>query len=46
VPHSIRAGADGITYLAYGTRVAGDSVYYPEQGKIRLRGLGVEIDAP
>ena len=46
VPHSIRAGERGITYLVYGTRVAGDSVYYPEQRKIRLRGLGVTIDAP
>jgi hypothetical protein len=34
-----------VSYLAYGTRVAGDSVYYPDQQKIRLRGLGVVIDA-
>ncbi len=43
--HSITAGHDGITYLAYGTRVPGDSVYYPDLGKVRLRGLGVTIDA-
>jgi uncharacterized cupin superfamily protein len=44
VAHSIIAGDDGITYLVYGTRVPGDSVYYPELGKVRLRGLGVTID--
>jgi uncharacterized cupin superfamily protein len=46
VSHSLRAGGEGMTYLAYGTRVPGDSVYYPTQGKLRLRGLGVTIDAP
>jgi len=44
VPHAIAAGPDGLTYLAYGTRVPGDSVYYPESGQVRLRGLGVTID--
>ncbi len=46
VAHSITAGEHGLTYLVYGTRAAGDSVYYPELGKVRLRGLGVMIDAP
>jgi uncharacterized cupin superfamily protein len=46
VAHAITAGEQGLTYLVYGTRVAGDSVYYPESGKVRLRGLGVMIDAP
>lgn len=46
VAHSITAGDHGLAYLAYGTRVAGDTVYYPETGKVRLRGLGVTIDAP
>jgi uncharacterized cupin superfamily protein len=46
VPHSIVAGADGITYLVYGTREPGDSVYYPTLGKVALRGLGITIDAP
>jgi uncharacterized cupin superfamily protein len=45
VCHSLRPADDGLEYLAYGTRVAGDSVYYPDAGKIRLRGLGVTIDA-
>jgi uncharacterized cupin superfamily protein len=45
VCHAIRAGDAGLEYLVYGTRVAGDSVYYPDAGKIALRGLGVTIDA-
>ncbi len=44
VSHSIRAGQDGLTYLAFGTRVPGDSVYYPQSGAVRLRGLGVMLD--
>ncbi|MGH2870000.1 MAG: cupin domain-containing protein, partial [Solirubrobacteraceae bacterium] len=44
VAHAITAGESGLTYLAYGTRVPGDSVYYPEAGQVRLRGLGVTID--
>ena len=46
VAHSVSAGRSGLTYLVYGTRVAGDSVYYPELGKVRLRGLGVTLDVP
>jgi uncharacterized cupin superfamily protein len=42
--HSLRAGAEGMTYLAYGTRVPGDSVYYPTLGTVRMRGLGVKLD--
>lgn len=45
VAHSLRAGGGGMTYLAYGTRVPGDSVYYPTLGKVRLGGLGVTLDA-
>jgi uncharacterized cupin superfamily protein len=44
LPHAITAGETGLTYLAYGTRVPGDSVYYPKAGQVRLRGLGVTID--
>jgi uncharacterized cupin superfamily protein len=44
--HSIRAGQNGIIYLAYGTREPGDIVHYPQQGRIRLRGLGVTLDVP
>lgn len=46
IAHSIAAADRGITYLAYGTREPGDSVYYPTLGKVRLRGLGVTIDVP
>jgi uncharacterized cupin superfamily protein len=46
VAHSVRAGRDGLTYLVYGTREDGDSVYYPTRGQVRLRGLGVTIPAP
>jgi uncharacterized cupin superfamily protein len=45
VPHALRASDQGMTYLAYGTRVPGDSVYYPDTGQVRLRGLGVTVAA-
>ena len=38
------AGPDGMTYLAYGTRVPGDLVFYPRSGKISLGG-GVTVRA-
>jgi uncharacterized cupin superfamily protein len=44
VSHSLIAGDDGLVYLVYGTREPGDSVYYPDSGKVRLRGLGVTLD--
>ena len=34
VAHAIRAGAAGITYLAYGDRIADDMCYYPRSNKI------------
>jgi uncharacterized cupin superfamily protein len=46
VPHSMVAGEEGLVYMAYGTREPGDSAYYPEIGKVRLRGLGVTLDVP
>jgi uncharacterized cupin superfamily protein len=46
IAHSLRAAEDGLTYLVYGTREPGDSVYYPTRGQVRLRGLGVTIAAP
>jgi uncharacterized cupin superfamily protein len=45
VCHSLTAGPSGMTYLAYGTREPGDSTWNPEQGVVRLRGLGVTIPA-
>jgi uncharacterized cupin superfamily protein len=39
--HGIRAGAGGLTVLAYGTRDPNDISYYPRSGKVSLRGVGV-----
>ena len=44
VAHSLNAGDDGLVYLVYGTREPGDSVFYPEAGQVRLRGLGVTLE--
>jgi uncharacterized cupin superfamily protein len=39
--HALRAGDDGLTLLAFGTRDRNDIVYYPRSGKVSLRGVGV-----
>jgi len=44
--HALRAGADGLTYLAYGTREPGDMCFYPQSGRVSLRGLGVALRSP
>lgn len=41
VSHCLRAGPNGLTYLAYGTREPDDVRYYPRSNKISFRGLGV-----
>ena len=41
IAHGIRAGAPGLTFLAYGTRNANDVCYYPRSNKIYFRGLGL-----
>ena len=41
VPHVFRAGAGGLTYLAYGMRNGADVCYYPRSRKIAFRGIGV-----
>jgi uncharacterized cupin superfamily protein len=41
VAHVFRAGDQGLTFLAYGLREAGDMCYYPRSRKIAFRGLGV-----
>ncbi|MBV9797345.1 MAG: cupin domain-containing protein [Solirubrobacterales bacterium] len=41
VAHMFRAGARGLTYLAYGTREPGDICFYPRSSKLFFRGLGV-----
>lgn len=37
--HAFRAGAAGMTYLAYGTRDTGDVTWYPRSGKLTFQGL-------
>jgi uncharacterized cupin superfamily protein len=39
IAHAFRAGASGLTLLAFGTRDPSDIVYYPRSGKLALRGL-------
>jgi uncharacterized cupin superfamily protein len=41
VAHAFRAGSEGLTLLAYGTRDPGDMCYYPRSNKVSFRGLGV-----
>jgi uncharacterized cupin superfamily protein len=46
VAHAIRPGEGGLTYLAYGTREAGDMCFYPQDGRVSLRGLGIALRSP
>jgi uncharacterized cupin superfamily protein len=46
VAHALRPGEQGITYLAYGTRESGDMCFYPQSGKVSLRGLGIALRSP
>jgi uncharacterized cupin superfamily protein len=47
VAHAIRAGEDGpLTYLAYGTREPSDMCFYPQTGRVSLRGLGIALRSP
>ena len=39
--HGFRAGSGGLNVLAYGTRAPNDICFYPDSGKIALRGVGV-----
>jgi uncharacterized cupin superfamily protein len=41
VPHVFRAGQDGLTFLAFGTREPADVCYYPRSNKINFGGVGV-----
>lgn len=43
VAHALRAGERGLTYLAYGTREPGDMCFYPDNGRVSLRGLGIAL---
>jgi uncharacterized cupin superfamily protein len=46
VAHAIRPGAQGVTYLAYGTREPSDMCFYPQSGRVSLRGLGIALRSP
>jgi uncharacterized cupin superfamily protein len=39
VSHCFRAGDEGMTLLAYGTREPNDITFYPRSGKVALRGI-------
>jgi uncharacterized cupin superfamily protein len=41
ISHALVAAADGITYLAYGTREPNDIVWYPRSNKVYFRGVGL-----
>ena len=41
IAHAMRAGSDGLVYLAYGTRDPNDISYYPRSNKVFLRGVGL-----
>jgi uncharacterized cupin superfamily protein len=41
ISHCLRAGDQGLTYLAYGTKEPNDVCYYPRSNKIFWRGLGL-----
>jgi uncharacterized cupin superfamily protein len=42
--HALRAGASGLTYLAYGMRESGEIVYYPRSKKAWLGSVMVRLD--
>jgi uncharacterized cupin superfamily protein len=41
VAHAFRAGANGMTLLAWGTREPNDICWYPRSKKMMWRGVGV-----
>jgi uncharacterized cupin superfamily protein len=46
IAHSLRPGSEGLTYLAYGTREPNDMCFYPQSGRVSLRGLGIALRSP
>lgn len=46
VAHALRPGPEGLTYLAFGTREPNDMCFYPESGRVSLRGLGIALRSP
>ena len=43
VAHVLRAGDDGLAFLAYGTRESNDICFYPRSNKLGFSGLGVVV---
>jgi uncharacterized cupin superfamily protein len=41
VAHAFRAGDEGLTVIAYGTREPDDVCFYPRSGKVFFRGIGL-----
>jgi uncharacterized cupin superfamily protein len=41
IAHQFIAGDGGLTFLAWGTREANDTTFYPDSGKVSLSGIGV-----
>jgi uncharacterized cupin superfamily protein len=46
IAHALRPREAGVTYLAFGTREPGDMCFYPQQGRVSLRGLGIALRSP
>jgi uncharacterized cupin superfamily protein len=46
VAHALRPGPQGVTYLAYGTHESNDMCFYPQSGRVSLRGLGIALRSP
>jgi uncharacterized cupin superfamily protein len=44
--HAFHAGGQGLTYLAFGTREPNDMCFYPQTGRVSLRGLGIALRSP
>jgi uncharacterized cupin superfamily protein len=42
IAHQFIAGGGGLTLLTWGTREANDIIFYPDSGKVNLRGIGIE----
>ncbi|TML85012.1 MAG: cupin domain-containing protein [Actinobacteria bacterium] len=41
IAHAFRAGENGLTFLAYGTREPNDICFYPRSGKVFFRGVNL-----
>jgi uncharacterized cupin superfamily protein len=44
VAHTFRGGANRLTYLAYGTREAGDACFYPTSKKVAIAGAVFRVE--